>query len=171
VITAKMLPGLFFGHRSPMDAVTETATRSHSRTSEKKMPRPKAILRTSADWYVPDASVWCRRNRSSISGLAVAMRLLDRQPTNRCQYAAGCFRSWRHVRFRAQRRNRGGQAQARFVRRSGSIFRGGQFGWHRPRRDDWGASARSHQRLAIYCRLDACRAHYVLLVSNHQSAA
>ena len=50
------------------------------------------------------------------------------------------------------------------------VFRRGQFGWDRTRCDDWSASARSYQRLAIHRCVDACRADYVLLVSNHQPA-
>ena len=92
-------------------------------------------------------------------------------PRSSClRLPAGRFRSRRHLRFRVERCNGWGQAQARSVRSSGSILRCGQFGWDRPRRDDWSASTRSDQRLAIHCCVDACRADDVLLVSKHQSA-
>src|SRR5262249_60874934 len=66
------------------------------------------------------------------------------------EYAADGFRSWWHLRVRAQRRDIGGQAQARSLWGPGVVFRRRQLGWDRPRCDDRRSSTRGKQRLAIH---------------------
>lgn len=51
------LPAIFFGHGSPMNAITDNAyTAAWARIGE-TTPRPRAILAISAHWYVPGTGV------------------------------------------------------------------------------------------------------------------
>ncbi|MCC6536006.1 MAG: 4,5-DOPA dioxygenase extradiol [Bryobacterales bacterium] len=51
------LPAIFFGHGSPMNAVTDNAYTAAWREIGKTRPRPRAILAISAHWYVPGTGV------------------------------------------------------------------------------------------------------------------
>ncbi len=56
-MTSQLLPALFFGHGSPMNAI---ATNQYTGAWTKiglALPRPKAILSISAHWYVPQTGV------------------------------------------------------------------------------------------------------------------
>jgi 4,5-DOPA dioxygenase extradiol len=54
---AQLMPAIFFGHGSPMNAIGNNSyTRAWRRIGE-ELPRPKAILSISAHWYVPETGV------------------------------------------------------------------------------------------------------------------
>jgi 4,5-DOPA dioxygenase extradiol len=48
---------MFFGHGNPVNAVTENAYTEAWRRIGTPLPTPKAILSTSAHWFVPGAGV------------------------------------------------------------------------------------------------------------------
>lgn len=53
----EILPAMFFGHGNPVNAVTENAYTEAWRRMGTPLPTPKAILSTSAHWFVPGAGV------------------------------------------------------------------------------------------------------------------
>ena len=48
--TTEMMPVLFVGHGSPMNAIEDNVFSREMKTMGKKLPRPKAILMISAHW-------------------------------------------------------------------------------------------------------------------------
>jgi 4,5-DOPA dioxygenase extradiol len=54
---ANILPAVFFGHGNPMNAITHNNYTETWRRMGAEIPKPKAILSISADWYVPETGV------------------------------------------------------------------------------------------------------------------
>ena len=54
---AKLMPGIFFGHGNPMNAVSSNAYTEAWRRIAEQIARPQAILSISAHWYVPYTGV------------------------------------------------------------------------------------------------------------------
>lgn len=52
-----MLPTIFFGHGSPMNAIASNAYTEAWRRIGDECPRPKAVLAVSAHWFVPEIAV------------------------------------------------------------------------------------------------------------------
>lgn len=52
-----MLPAIFFGHGSPMNAIASNPYTEAWRRIGEKCPRPKAVLAVSAHWFVPEIAV------------------------------------------------------------------------------------------------------------------
>src|SRR5688572_17243310 len=51
------MPAIFFGHGTPMNAITRNSTTESWAAIGKRMPRPRAILSVSAHWYRPGVAV------------------------------------------------------------------------------------------------------------------
>lgn len=51
------MPGVFFGHGNPMNALQRNAYTEGWAALARALPRPRAILAVSAHWYVPGTSV------------------------------------------------------------------------------------------------------------------
>jgi 4,5-DOPA dioxygenase extradiol len=51
------MPGIFFGHGNPMNAVTSNGYTEAWQRIGQETPRPKAILSISAHWFVPETGV------------------------------------------------------------------------------------------------------------------
>ena len=47
------LPGIFFGHGNPMNALQSNSYTDAWRRIGEGLPRPRAVLAISAHWYVP----------------------------------------------------------------------------------------------------------------------
>jgi len=56
-----LMPALFIGHGSPMQAIEPTRYTAAWRQLADALPRPQAILCISAHWYVPDTAVTAGR--------------------------------------------------------------------------------------------------------------
>jgi 4,5-DOPA dioxygenase extradiol len=54
---AQLMPAIFFGHGSPMNAIGNNSYTRAWRHIGEELPRPKAILSISAHWYVPETGV------------------------------------------------------------------------------------------------------------------
>src|SRR5215472_14549474 len=54
---AEILPAIFFGHGSPMNALRENDYTAGWRRIGRQLRRPKAILAISAHWFVPEVGV------------------------------------------------------------------------------------------------------------------
>lgn len=52
-----MLPAIFFGHGSPMNAITSNGYTEAWRQFGEERPRPQAVLAISAHWYIPGTAV------------------------------------------------------------------------------------------------------------------
>ena len=53
----KMLPAIFFGHGTPINAVASNGYTKAWRRIGQETPGPKAILSISAQWFVPETGV------------------------------------------------------------------------------------------------------------------
>src|ERR1700736_3246926 len=54
---AQLMPAIFFGHGSPMNAIGHNSYTRAWRHIGEELPRPTAILSISAHWYVPETGV------------------------------------------------------------------------------------------------------------------
>lgn len=52
-----ILPSLFLGHGSPMNAIRDTPYSRAWQSIGARIPRPRAVLAVSAHWYVPASAV------------------------------------------------------------------------------------------------------------------
>src|ERR1700720_4654337 len=55
------MPALFFGHGSPMNAVSDNDWTRAWAALGARLPRPRAVLAISAHWYVPATRVTASR--------------------------------------------------------------------------------------------------------------
>lgn len=53
----KLMPAIFLGHGNPMNALSRNAYTEGWAAIGASIPRPKAVLSVSAQWYVPDCAV------------------------------------------------------------------------------------------------------------------
>jgi 4,5-DOPA dioxygenase extradiol len=56
-MTSKLMPAVFFGHGSPMNALDRNGYTEAWRTFGAAVPRPRAILAVSAHWYIDATAV------------------------------------------------------------------------------------------------------------------
>jgi 4,5-DOPA dioxygenase extradiol len=61
-----LMPALFVGHGSPMNAIEENAYAAHWRALGERLPRPKAILCISAHWQTEGLAVTARARPRTI---------------------------------------------------------------------------------------------------------
>jgi len=54
---SKPMPAIFFGHGTPMNAITPNAYTEAWRAIGREIPRPRAIVSVSAHWYRPGVAV------------------------------------------------------------------------------------------------------------------
>lgn len=73
---AKRMPAVFFGHGSPMNALTRNRYTEAWRHIGASVPRPAAILVISAHWYTPDLAVTAMRQPRTIHDFAGFPRAL-----------------------------------------------------------------------------------------------
>lgn len=57
VLTTSLMPAVFFGHGSPMNALESNRYTTAWRTFGQSLPKPRAILVVSAHWYVKTTAV------------------------------------------------------------------------------------------------------------------
>ena len=62
----KPMPAIFFGHGNPMNAVLKNAYTDGWTAIGISIPRPKAILCVSAQWYLPGIAVTARSSPRTI---------------------------------------------------------------------------------------------------------